>query len=354
MSSEMHEVRQSSSGRVEFLDGIRGLAALLVVIGHAIEAGNFANHGGQQWLNFGRVGIVAFFMVSGYVVALSLDRQTVRVFWIRRFWRLYPTYWICVCIWIACDWKQWSGRYELDLPTIVINITMLQGFVGLTSILFPAWTLGNELVFYAQQSLSRRFVPLSKAVHFGWCWLAFFGVLAVITNLSKHDFDAVAPLCIFTASIGYAFYLRDSRGSRVWMPYLAAGLLLVPLLGAVLQWPGVFVDSRGWNVWSFDFAYVVGIGLFVLLYSLRALAMPRLVSWLGDISYVLYLVHAIVFLLLERAGVGGIWLALVGVPLALVVAAYGRRLIDRRFQDIGRSLSMRRHEGAALAEAVAP
>ncbi|WP_175470108.1 acyltransferase [Curtobacterium sp. MCBA15_001] len=154
---------------MEFLDGIRGVAAFLVVIEHTAEAWV---PGYTQWsidtVNIGRVGIVAFFMVSGYVIGLTLSHQPVRTFAIRRFWRLSPIYWLATIIWVLVDLPDTDPSSSYSLFVIAVNVTMLQGAIpGLVGILGPAWTLGAELLFYVQTAVAKQANVLRGSVYLG-------------------------------------------------------------------------------------------------------------------------------------------------------------------------------------------
>jgi peptidoglycan/LPS O-acetylase OafA/YrhL len=343
-----------TNGRITFLDAIRGAASLMVVIGHSLEAGGYENHGGQLHVNLGRIGIVAFFLVSGYVVAFSLARQSFTTFWVRRFFRLFPVYWACVGLYMVVNIPIWDGKYTLDPVTILLNILMIQGFIGAASFLWPTWTLGNELVYYGQQSLAKKVIPSFLSVHLGWVWLALFAVMAFVTRLTSHDFSAIAPLVIFTASVGMAVYLKDTQGSKSWIPLTLGFVFLVPLLGLVLQGEPSLSASTLWTATNFNLSYLLGGVLFLIFYLLRNQSMPRVLLWLGDISYELYLVHAIVLLALERGGVTGPALLIITVPISLALGYLVRRFIGVPTQRIGVKISKRLLEKTARGVEKAP
>jgi peptidoglycan/LPS O-acetylase OafA/YrhL len=149
--------RYDAGRRIVFLDCVRGIAASIVVFGHFFEL--HSQHGigpsgtspgpYARWslenLNLGRMGVAAFFLVSGYVIPLSLERQSQRTFWIRRFFRLYPVYWIALPAYLLM--ASISGWNLVSAPTLVLNLLMVQGAVVAVSLLPPGWTLGIELVF---------------------------------------------------------------------------------------------------------------------------------------------------------------------------------------------------------------
>jgi Acyltransferase family len=85
----------TSGGRYAFIDVLRGVAALLVIFQHGGEgAGWFSIATGfGPWVNFGQVGVLTFFLVSGFVIPLSLERaNALGRFWKHRIFRLDPLY----------------------------------------------------------------------------------------------------------------------------------------------------------------------------------------------------------------------------------------------------------------------
>src|SRR4051812_44006338 len=91
---------QPLSARLDFLDGLRGIAALAVFMAHAIHkvAPGFSAYY-EPYFNMGNWGVVLFFLCSGFILPVSLERQgSLGRFWVRRFFRLYPMYWISVAI----------------------------------------------------------------------------------------------------------------------------------------------------------------------------------------------------------------------------------------------------------------
>src|SRR5271156_5148787 len=88
------------AGRMEFMDFARGIAALAVAIQHCGESifPSFAKFS-FQYFNVGQCGLIIFFLVSGFVIPLSIERvRSQKRFWIHRFFRLFPLYWFSLLI----------------------------------------------------------------------------------------------------------------------------------------------------------------------------------------------------------------------------------------------------------------
>ena len=107
--------------RYENIDALRGIAAMLVVWLHGAEL--FVrlpgiDGRGQIWydiahtVDFGRIGVVAFFMISGYVIPPTLRgplANGTRRFLVRRFFRLFPAYWLSIPLGYLLLWLPWGG-----------------------------------------------------------------------------------------------------------------------------------------------------------------------------------------------------------------------------------------------------
>jgi len=165
-------IREAGSGRLAALDALRGVAALLVVV----------QHGGEQlWSGFrsftggavqlGQLGVMAFFLVSGFVIPLSLERgRSLRRFVLTRVSRLYPAYWLSLLAVLAA-WQ--AGRFQVPHPfgtdpaAWAVEATMLQAFSGVPNLQGQYWSLAFELIFYSIAAvlfvlrLHRRSVPLA-------------------------------------------------------------------------------------------------------------------------------------------------------------------------------------------------
>ena len=96
------------SGRFHSLDALRGIAALLVVWQHTSERFALLPNISEQGtllakiaysVDFGRIGVIIFFLISGFIIPSSLkgnDPRALKHFATKRFFRLYPVYWVSI------------------------------------------------------------------------------------------------------------------------------------------------------------------------------------------------------------------------------------------------------------------
>jgi peptidoglycan/LPS O-acetylase OafA/YrhL len=323
------------SKRITFLEGVRGVAAAMVVFQHLL-AEQFPAY--REWthghLDLGRVGVVAFFLVSGYVIPLSLAGQTLAGFAVRRFFRLYPVYWLAFAVFLLTDLLATGSVDGAGVTALILNVLMLHGLLGVVSILPPSWTLSIELLFYAQSGAAKARRLLDASVHLGWAWLAFYLLLCVGERVTGRDLPTTLPLLLFVASLGHAVHLRDSGGRPAWRALLAGGVLLVPL-GAYLG-----VDGDGeWPPFTYSVSFLGGIVLFGLFYLSRRHGMARPLMFLGAISYAVYLFHPVTMLVFED--LHGLVNVLANVVAVLVVAYLVHRFVEKPCIDAGRRWSAR-------------
>ena len=159
-------------GRLIFANQLRGLAALSVVCSHLIgvywlmrdlvSAATFSPpqlgpnpdvvaRVSYTWFNFGPFGVGVFFLISGLVVPISLDKHSRRSFLVARALRIYPTYIAALIIEMAVLYaasRYWARPLAYDPATILGNTLLVYNFVGLPSVDLVNWTFCVELAFY--------------------------------------------------------------------------------------------------------------------------------------------------------------------------------------------------------------
>ena len=289
--------------RLEFIDAIRGIAALLVVLHHFLlsYAHQFIVVDKMYLFNPGHIGVTAFFMVSGYIIPFSVSRgKSVREFLVNRFFRLYPIYWLSL-IGIYWGWRQGYGFIEVaDFHSIwqwVVNLTMFQTYLGVQNINVVGWTLALEWIIYAivvvwiirGSSVNySRFVKLS---------IGFLGFTTVLLPLLIHHRIPMAYItCFFPALSGLVWFKRDD-GTFTSSLARTFGITVIGVnISAVLMNYLVFRSpDAGANNWIWlSLNTFAGYGGFYLVYGLRNRKFPAIFGWFGSISYALYLNHMLI------------------------------------------------------------
>ncbi len=148
-----------ATARMGWLDALRGFAAVVVALHHLTphllpEVTALC----RGWLAPGRYGVLLFFLVSGYVIPMSLERYgSLRRFWIGRIFRIYPAWLLAVTLAglaiAVLDHRRLPPQLAADPLTGVLgHLTMLQELLGLPNLIGVLWTLSYEMVFYLLMS----------------------------------------------------------------------------------------------------------------------------------------------------------------------------------------------------------
>jgi peptidoglycan/LPS O-acetylase OafA/YrhL len=334
--------------RITFIDGLRGVAAILVLFGHVLE--QFIKLHPTAWIDqildvtgFGRVGVVAFFCISGFVIPFSFQPQhPVPNFLISRFFRLYPAYWLSLVLAALL-----IG--EMGTRMLLANATMAPILLGEPDAISVYWTLFIELLFYGlclamfMLGLLQRTWALALVAVGLWAAAAFAAVLAWIDAPIQPPTGIPAYLGIMLlGSVWRRAWLDRDPFARRLMPWLVATVVATVAVVGLLGYDESNYPDRPLA----DFLGVfVGLALFFAAFAFRDRLQRRGAVWLGGISYSLYLLHPLAVLVCSwlAQSAGSVWLAALylalSVPLSLLVADVAYRLVERPAVRLGKLLS---------------
>lgn len=269
--------------RLQTLDIVRGLAALAVVLFHyTMIMPQFVPGVARVPLTnpYGLYGVHLFFIVSGFVILMSLERSTARHFLVSRFTRLYPAYWLACIMTFTIMTLGAFYPYPVTMTDFLVNLTMMQGFVKVGAVDGAYWSLTYELGFYAFlfgvfRLGVKRFVPLLPLYMIAGS-VAFYFFAHVIPHPLHLLLMANAYSHLF--GCGLALYLLRARGHS-WLQWTAVAI--TPLVQALHdQWVGLFAGI-----------VIVAVMVVASLWRTPIGRWARPLIWLGSISYALYLVH---------------------------------------------------------------
>lgn len=267
-----------NSRRLLELDSLRGIAALLVCFFHFTTDYNhrFGHHPGLIFeVPLGFYGVHLFFIISGFVILMTLERTERGFdFILSRFARLYPAYWVSVILNIAlAAFYQFPITLKgMSVKELLLNFTMLQNAFGVGILDSVYWTLQVELYFYALLFCFHQLKWLGKIENLALVWLT----VKVLASFLPVRILLLEYGQLFIAGMMFYKIYRDGFSMK------RLAIIAVCFLMQVWQL----------KEWGSSFLIASFMLSFFLLVSgrLKWIKNPFLV-YLGTISYSFYLLH---------------------------------------------------------------
>jgi peptidoglycan/LPS O-acetylase OafA/YrhL len=277
--------------RLPALDGLRGLAAFVVVVSHFSNQTGFL--GGLLGARAGQLGVMLFFLISGFLMARLYVEQPLRAeavvgFFQKRVARVFPLY-LCVVLVSAAMYDALGARstfFAVTRDNLLGHLLFWEG----VSIL---WTIPVEVHFYA-------LVPLIWWVtaRVGTAWsaailLAIGGALLASTGITKfqtlpHHLPFFLIGMVLSSAIPRVPTGRDAFRNVAFLGALFAGVLCMPQVALTL----LGVDYPGLWKSPIHLAAMTALLATSLLSPLAGSAFGgRVGRFFGDISYSVYLLH---------------------------------------------------------------
>ncbi len=301
------------AGKLQGVEGARGVAAALVVFVHASDMLSPTKYFGtlpfDGAFRFAHAGVDFFFVLSGFII-YHIHRQDIGIpsraaayAW-KRFARIYPTYWAVLAgfglIVLYSPEKDVTATSAGNILASVFLLPRMQD-----PIVRVAWTLRHEMMFYIlfgvlllNRSIGRMVLGLWAAV-IGWN-------IVVFTATGTPYFQGMAnylPFRVFNIEFffGIGVALLLGRGPA-WRPRMLLAL------GVLIFFSDGMFESFGphlpieWPPRQLTYALGAAFALYGLVGAERAgtLRVPRALFEMGSASYSIYLTHLTAIMILQQ------------------------------------------------------
>jgi peptidoglycan/LPS O-acetylase OafA/YrhL len=320
--------------RLAYLDALRGVAVLMVVLVHVgleLRPYGLPTVAPVRILTeYGQMGVQLFFVVSAFSLCVAHERRAadphrLRTFFIQRFFRIAPLYYVGILAALLLGMLQNADRGAARLipdvftvSGVLSNVFFIHGFVvSAIAVVRGGWSMGTEMAFYLCFPLAFRLVawvgrqglrPL--AVAWAGCFtatLAFYywqtdGFLVAVLNSRFLYFNLANQLPVFMAGL-VAYFVRREGWWRPTRPVALAGF-------AVLTAAAMALEQSSLNYAFVLLPSVSGLA-FVLLVEGFAQWPALSAGWLqqlGRLSFSIYLFHsAVVYLVVRHLFAAPVW-----------------------------------------------
>ena len=366
--NKFNSITPSNTISLQFLDGIRAIAALYVLISHIwYQIWPAANPpfgysqrptgltlAATSWLYYGHFAVVVFIVLSGFCLMLPVIKNKVWLrggvleFFKRRSRRLLPPYYLALLlslllIYLFINTKtgsQWDISIPVTAVGIVANALMLQDFIAVTQINYVFWSLAViwqlYLVFPLLVVCWRRLGGLGTTVMVA---LLSYSTVVILEIIQIQDIPPQYIGLIFNFVLGMLAATIIFSEDRTWLQL--RWQIPWEIILAILSLSIILLTY----IWGFDLveanlAFIDTLCALATFSLILAAARPgrnlirTVLSWrhlvfIGTFSYSLYLIHAPLIQLLWQYGLqplhlGAIaefgWLIGIGTPLILLVS----------------------------------
>jgi peptidoglycan/LPS O-acetylase OafA/YrhL len=333
------------SGRWEFLDAARGIAALLVVFQHCLENNKAFSAFTSHYLNFGAIGVFAFFLVSGYIIPVSMERyHSVTKFWIGRAFRLLPAFWLSLAGMVAINCIEGPAQraMALRLRFLFGNLIMMQELFRVPFAVGAYWTLTYEVFFYVLCTILLVFGVLRRSTVSAWAAASVFLAGNVASAVFLHRALSAEKLGLIVAAfIGTQLYRYSVGSCKLREIFISLAILAPATIMANWLRLRAFADAGvdiPRNPIAADMSVLVGYLFIAVLFSLRAREFPPVLVWLGKISYSVYLWHGIVLYCLLAAHLQVWLLTLLTFAITLLVGVLSYNFVEQPALAVQRKL----------------
>lgn len=361
-------MKENNSEKYAYVDTLRGLAILGVIMVHTSQYGSFEVPSIlSHFIGQGSRGVQLFYLASAFTIFLSyskrinFEKAPVKNFFIRRYFRIAPMYYLGICYYLFQDGfgpRYWLGdATHISSLNIISNFTFLHGLnpYWITSLVPGGWSIAIEMSFYLMiPFLFKRIKDMRQAIRFLFLTLLLRATLFIVLNrFPLIEFNRLwseylflylpSQLPIFALGILMYFMVFGSEKNQVLSsPYLLSifCLFLIDLFtGTSLFFPKHILFGFGF----------LGLGIGLSKIHNKVILNP-FIRYVGKVSYSMYLIHfAVLFWLTQMNFINYVsngllnysFRFLVVITLSLVLSTISYKLLEIPFQRLGSRLILR-------------
>lgn len=383
MNTDISHGPGANDKKIWFAHALRGIAALMVCYRHLFEAFFNSTEFNQQLikdpnfvmppgvaqniffrlsifnyeslgLNFGILGVAIFFLISGFVIPISIENKDFKTFIVNRIIRIFPT---CIAgITIGCIAVYMHSLFIPNaLPFFTLNqylaniMIVPRPILGVEFIDAVTWTLEVELLFYVLLATVAKISSITSARSLLLLASALTTVFLVTKlwtiptelKIVNHCIETVqrSAHAIIFMLIGVSFY---NLFRRYWMPRKTFVVICI-LLGLI----AVHLAATGFQefrLWSFSYVYALAIFGLAYLYR-NELWRNKILNFFADISYSLYMNHQVLgyvliatFIPVVRSNYGA---GVVALIIVVAISYLVHRLVEKPTMLLGKKYASR-------------
>jgi peptidoglycan/LPS O-acetylase OafA/YrhL len=230
-------------------------------------------------------------MISGFVILMTAANGNLKSFAVSRIVRLYPAFWACCTITFALTLLIGAPRFSAGFGQYLVNMTMMNEFIGVPSIDGVYWTLFIEMRFYALVAIILFFRRIRQAQLFLILWLVASIALEIVRIDRLRILLVVDYSTYFIA--GATYFLIWSQGlslTRIAMIAVSFCLAVVQAQHGIKGFESHYHVQLSSSILA---AIIAMLYIVMLLIALKRTGYFGRQRWIvaGALTYPFYLLH---------------------------------------------------------------
>lgn len=274
--------------KYSYINSARGIAIIMVIVIHCTQIYTYTNELLRFFLTYGQRGVQLFFVASAFTLCLSRDARKnelffIRNFYIRRFFRIFPIYYLGIIIYFTFRYFLGSVK-DYTFSNILYNLTFLNVLVpsARNSIVPGGWSISTEMLFY----------------------LIFPFIFVIFKDLRKMFlvilFCFIGFLILYLGGIKFDASFRDAISEIKQLPVFLVGILYykyhkkINLTTAFFVFISFFVLA--YFLWITEYFFLMpltsGVSFCGLMKILEKTKLDNIVfQRIGIVLYSIYIIH---------------------------------------------------------------
>lgn len=325
-------------GTIHSLTWLRAIAALMVCLFHFR---GYIWHGENpnmfiKSLNYGYLGVIMFFVISGFVIPYSMYVKNYQLkhffrFLLKRTIRIEPPYLIFIFVLLLVNYYTFVYLWRLPFPTTLkqffLNITYLAPFFKVQWITIIFWTLAVEFQFYILTGLVyNTFVRKTIYKFIG------FATLLAVGFLIPANFQTILNYYIYFI-IGFQTFMYYTKQIKS-LEFVLTMLFSVAFIAIFKEWQAL---------------PLLAITVLAILYFNYE---HKIATFLGNISFSLYLTHGMIggnIVIFTKVGISRTVLLVYILFNAIAFAALYYYVVERTFLRLSKRIGYSKKEGTSTS-----
>lgn len=331
----------------KFITGIRAYAALGVFL---IHSGGFGLRKlsvySDRIVDFGKYGVVAFFVISAFTICMSIEKEKVfsfKNYIIKRFLRVAPMYYLVLFIAFLLGGNEYYSQLfnvNNNVYSLIYHMSFLNWFSAKhqNNFIGVEWSVPIEFSYYLIIPFLLMFLKKNKeTLLFALIisgLITLFGYLFYVNSSSEMLFNWSLIKYFFSFIYGIFIYLIFISTNFFEKKAYSKFALLISLFGFIVY----VILGFGYK----DFVVTIFIGLIILVCKKKTgvsifLFENKIIQYIGNISYSIYLIHMIFFYHLSK------YLELFKNPyivfiVTMIISSFTYYLVEKPFIDLGKRI----------------